>query len=228
MATNRKNDSGILIMLIAQGGPLDGMRWTVEQPLSIGRDPSCDVVIPDRQVSRRHARVQPTERGTVLEDLHSKNGTHHNGQRVMPGTKVRLRDGDVIQIALAQRFLVASTDATLPLGEMGPGAGAETSKALRLDPATHQVWIKDAEVFPPLSAAQFRLLLALYQREGEVVPREDLIRAVWGEDAVGISNQALDALVRRLRDRLAAADPYHAYVVTIRGHGLRLDNPPWP
>ncbi len=226
MATTQKSN-GVLIMLIAQGGPLDGMRWTVDQPLTIGRDPVCDLVIPDRQVSRRHARVRPTEQGTVLEDLHSKNGTHHNGRRVMPGTEVLLRDGDVIQIALAQRFVVASTDATLPLGEMGLAA-AGVGKALRLDPATHQVWIKDAEVFPPLSAAQFRLLLTLYRREGEVVPRDEIIRAVWGEDAVGISNQALDALVRRLRDRLAAADPYHAYVVTIRGHGLRLDNPPWP
>jgi len=29
-----------------------------------------------------------------------------------------------------------------------------------------------------------------------------------------------------LRDRLAELDPVHAYIVTIRGHGLRLDNPP--
>jgi DNA-binding winged helix-turn-helix (wHTH) protein len=42
---------------------------------------------------------------------------------------------------------------------------------------------------------------------------------------VGVSEQALDALIRRLRDRLAAIDPTHTYVVTVRGHGLRLDNP---
>ena len=38
-------------------------------------------------------------------------------------------------------------------------------------------------------------------------------------------DQALDALIRRLRDRLAEADPGHEYVVTVRGHGLRLENP---
>ena len=37
--------------------------------------------------------------------------------------------------------------------------------------------------------------------------------------------QALDALVRRLRDRLATIDSGHSYIVTVRGHGLRLDNP---
>ncbi len=217
------NITSPVFMLIAQGGPLEGMRWTIEKTLTIGRDPSCDIVIPDRQVSRRHARLHPDARGVVLEDLHSKNGTHHNGERV--AAPVRLGDGDVVQIALAQRFLVATSDATLPLGESSSDTLQIMGKALRLDATTHQVWVRGKEIFPPLSAAQFQLLQALYQREGEVVPREDLVRAVWGKEAIGISNQALDALVRRLRDRLAAADPTHAYVVTVRGHGLRLDNP---
>ncbi len=212
----------LLFMLIAQGGPLDGMRWTVEHPLTIGRDPACDIVVPDRQVSRRHARLTPTPRGLLLEDLRSKNGTHRNGKRV--AAPVHLEDGDVVQIALAQRFLVASSDATLPL-EAAEVVPPTANKALRLDPATHQVWLRGQEIFPPLSAAQFRLLTTLYRREGEVVSREEIIRAVWGEEAIGISNQALDALVRRLRDRLAAVDPAHAYIVTVRGHGLRLDNP---
>jgi DNA-binding response OmpR family regulator len=50
---------------------------------------------------------------------------------------------------------------------------------------------------------------------------------VWGEEqAIDVSEQALDALVRRLRDRLATVDPNHSFIITIRGHGLRLDNPP--
>ncbi|HSV85424.1 MAG TPA: helix-turn-helix domain-containing protein, partial [Levilinea sp.] len=61
---------------------------------------------------------------------------------------------------------------------------------------------------------------------GQVVPRQDLVSEVWGdEDASGVSEQAMDALVRRLRERLAVLDPDHAYVITVRGHGLRLDNP---
>jgi DNA-binding response OmpR family regulator len=48
---------------------------------------------------------------------------------------------------------------------------------------------------------------------------------VWGEDQMaGVSDQALDALIRRLRDRLAALDPRHRYIDTVRGHGMRLDN----
>ena len=36
--------------------------------------------------------------------------------------------------------------------------------------------------------------------------------------------QAIDALVRRLRDRIAEIDEEHQYIITVRGHGFRLDN----
>jgi DNA-binding winged helix-turn-helix (wHTH) protein len=79
---------------------------------------------------------------------------------------------------------------------------------------------------PPLSAQQFRLLWLLYENQGQVVSRPDIIAVVWGEDeAAGVSDQALDALIRRLRDRLATIDPNHQYIDTVRGHGIRLDNP---
>ncbi len=214
---DRQEERGAVI--IAEGGPLDGQRWLIQGSLTLGRAPDCDIVIPDRQVSRHHARLTETPDGFLLEDLTSKNGTYLNGQRVTE--PIPLRDGDEVQIALAQKFLFVSSDATLPLEEtpLAPGR-------LRLDKASRRVWIGDREVVPPLSVAQFRLLEALYDRQGEVVPRNELIDAVWGADAVGVSAQALDALVRRLRDRLAEADPTHQYIVSVRGHGLRLDNPP--
>ena len=60
-----------------------------------------------------------------------------------------------------------------------------------------------------------------------MVDRHHLIVNAWGEDqAVGVSDQALDALLRRLRDRIAEIDPAHPYIVTLRGHGIRLENPP--
>ena len=206
-------------ILLAEGGPLDGQRWALQGVLVLGRAPTCDIVIPDRQVSRRHARILETPEGYLLEDLSSKNGTYLNGQRVIQPQA--LRDGDEVQIALAQKFLFVSSDATLPLEEVPPTFGR-----LRLDKAARRVWIGSREVLPPLSVAQFRLLEALYDRQGEVVPREELIAAIWGADAIEVSAQALDALVRRLRDRLAEIDPTHAYIVSVRGHGLRLDNPP--
>lgn len=212
-------------VLVGYEGYLDGQRWMLEENLLIGRDVNCDVPVLNRQVSRKHAMLTRASEGILLEDLGSKNGTHRNG-KVVTGSVI-LKDGDVIQIALAQKFVFLSADATLPLDFDEPSK-PETIKENRLyiDKPSRRVWILDQEVLPPLSVSQYRLLAALYENDGEIVPREKLVEDVWGEeDAIGVSEQALDALVRRLRDRLASIDPGHSYVVTVRGHGLRLDNP---
>ena len=60
-----------LPVLIAQTGPLDGQRWTIQDTLVLGRDPSCDIVIttPDKQVSRRHAQLKLKDDGVWFKDL---------------------------------------------------------------------------------------------------------------------------------------------------------------
>jgi len=230
-------------VLVAQKGPLNGQRWPIRKQLLIGREAGCDIVIPDRQVSRHHARFSLSPDGVRLEDLGSKNGTHCNGQ-VLNGATL-LDDGDMIQIALAQQFVFLSSDATVPLDadfdyDFPHPAEVDHLPAisrLHLDKRSRRVWIRlpddmfnvgyqEIEVLPPLSVSQFHLLELLYEQQGRVVSRQELIADVWGEEqAVEVSEQALDALVRRLRDRLASVDPTHAYIVTVRGHGLRLENP---
>jgi DNA-binding winged helix-turn-helix (wHTH) protein len=213
-------------VLVGQSGPLSGQRWMVRESLVVGRDAGCDVMIPSRQVSRNHARLLVTAEGTSIEDLDSKNGTHLNGE--MLSDSELLNDGDVIQIAFAQQFIFLSSDATMPL-EMGAmeGMAPVQEGLLKLEKSSRQVWIGDHEVLPPLSASQFQLLEMLYEQQDRVIPRKEIIAEIWGADnAVDVSEQALDALVRRLRDRLAAIDPSHPFIVTIRGHGLRLENPP--
>jgi hypothetical protein len=212
--------------LVAQAGPLNGQRWILKGDIIVGRDDICQVVIQSRQVSRYHARFVSMPEGVQLEDLGSKNGTHINGQEVME--PVMLRDGDVIQIAFAQQFVFLSSDSTMPL-ELPVGEPADQISAqrlLRLDKRSRRVWIGNDELLPPLSVSQYQLLELLSDNPGRVVSRAELIHAVWGkEDAVGISEQALDALVRRLRDRLASINSAHQFLITVRGHGLRLDNP---
>ena len=211
-------------LLIAQSGPLNGERWVIRGPLVIGRGEDCDIIIPDRKISRQHARLDPSPQGITLQDLASKNGTHHNSSPL--SGSVLLSDGDVIQIALAQKFTFLSSDATVPLELETPPETLQEEHRLKLDKRSRRVWANGKEILPPLSVAQFTLLDLLYIRDGLVVPREELVKEVWEEEeAYGVSDQALDALVRRLRDRLAEADPGHEYVVTIRGHGLRLENP---
>jgi pSer/pThr/pTyr-binding forkhead associated (FHA) protein len=59
----------------------DGREFAVEGSIVIGRDASCEVVLTNRSVSRRHAEVLVSPKGYVLVDS-STNGTFVNGQRV--------------------------------------------------------------------------------------------------------------------------------------------------
>ena len=206
---------------IAQGGSLNGQRWLISKVLLIGRDETCDIVVADRQVSRQHAKLTRKQEGVILEDLGSKNGTYLNNQRV--NSPVLLHDGDLVQIAMAQEFTYLSSDATLPLDDLSTVIQPE--QLLKVDLAAHRVWVRGNEVTPPLSRSQFDLLSLLVQKTGEVVSRDEAIQAVWGDITEGISEQALDALVRRLRERLFQADSTHEYIITMRGHGFRLENP---
>ena len=206
-------------LLIAQEGPLKGQRWQLSQTIVLGRESTCDVVISDRQISRFHARLTPTNEGVILEDLGSKNGTHLNS--VLISAPVVLQDGDIISVAMAQQFMFILSDSTTPLLDGSPHHGR-----LMMDLKSRRVWVNQQQLVPPLSAQQFKLLWLLYERDGQVVTRPELVTVVWGDDQMaGVSDQALDALIRRLRDRLAALDPTHQYIDTVRGHGIRLDNP---
>jgi DNA-binding winged helix-turn-helix (wHTH) protein len=68
----------------------------IEGENTIGRDPTATVFLDVAGVSRRHARIVISERGTVLEDLGSKNGTRI-GETPVNGA-VALHDGDPIHL----------------------------------------------------------------------------------------------------------------------------------
>jgi hypothetical protein len=70
--------------------------WTGErQELLLGRSRSCDVVLSELSVSRRHARLIFRDGKWVLQDLASTNGTLVNGRRV---GRCELRPGDRVFI----------------------------------------------------------------------------------------------------------------------------------
>lgn len=206
-------------MLVLQRGAEAGRRWPLDRtrPITIGRSTDCDIYLPDRQVSRFHARVSWRGDSYQVEDLGSKNGTHVNGQDVTEPTL--LQDGDELQIAL--RFKLAFVDA----GATAPLTFENTNQGLRMDSETRQIWLNGVLLDPPLSLHQYRLLEALWDSGGGVVTRDQIVNSVWPEaSGEGVSEQAIDALVRRLRERLAEIDKDFRYIVTVRGHGFRLEN----
>jgi len=85
---------------------------------------------------------------------------------------------------------------------------------LRLDPATHRVWRRDAEV--ELSAKEFALLEAFMRRPGQVLSRLQLLEHAWDYAYENRSN-IVDVYVGYLREKLGRDS-----IETVRGVGYRL------
>jgi DNA-binding winged helix-turn-helix (wHTH) protein len=209
-------------ILIIQDENQPAQHWSMSKDsMVLGRGEECDIVLAERQISRQHIRIYKESDLFYIQDLDSKNGTWVNGQQ-LKGTR-ELRDGDEVHVALAVRIRFIGSGATSPLAADPP---AFMSGRLRLDPDARRVFIRGAELDPPLSLPQYRLLELLFVNAGRICTRDNVIETVWPEAVgEGVSEQAIDALVRRLRDRLAEVDPEWQYIVTVRGHGFRLDNP---
>ena len=89
---------------------------------------------------------------------------------------------------------------------------------IELDPAAHTVARAGIQV--PLTAREFALLHYLMDRAGDVVPRTDLLEAVWDANYDGLSN-VVDVHVANLRRKLDLPDLEPA-IETVRGVGYRI------
>jgi predicted component of type VI protein secretion system len=77
-------------------GFYEGLELPIDQPwLVIGRGPVADWMLAELTLSRSHAAFGWDGAGFFVQDLGSTNGTLVNGKRE---TRIRLRDGDEVQI----------------------------------------------------------------------------------------------------------------------------------
>lgn len=90
---SRKPEFPLLRVL---SGPLEGREFDLTADrYSVGRDPQSDIVIDQREVSRRHAQIARMASEYVLIDLKSANGVYVNNLKL---DRAVLSHGDVFQI----------------------------------------------------------------------------------------------------------------------------------
>jgi pSer/pThr/pTyr-binding forkhead associated (FHA) protein len=101
---------------------VDGKEYTVPaRGLVFGRDASCDVVVAENEVSRRHAEIAAGEQGYVVRDI-SANGVFVNGERVQGSH--RLARSDVLRIGKEEFRFYADLLAPAPTPEVAAAAVA--------------------------------------------------------------------------------------------------------
>jgi pSer/pThr/pTyr-binding forkhead associated (FHA) protein len=132
--------------LVIENGLNKGDEYIVHKPVTlIGRNESCDLIVSDPLVSRRHCQILWDGVYCTVEDLGSTNGTYVNGQ---PLTAVyALRPGDRLQVAHVV-FDFADPQATL-IGHKWP--------KLEIEQAARRVTVNGEVV--ELSAKEHALLL---------------------------------------------------------------------
>ncbi len=82
---------------IYPSGPAMGRRYALgKNTWLLGRGEDCDIRVNENSVSRKHAKIDPTPTGYVVNDLGSTNGTFVND--VVTGGNYLLRDGDYLRV----------------------------------------------------------------------------------------------------------------------------------
>ncbi len=107
----------------------------------------------------------------------------------------------------------------------GPARPAFRVGDLVVDTGARRCFVAGREV--ELRAKEFDLLSRLAEDAGQAVSRQDLMSDVWDENWFG-STKTLDVHVAALRSKLAGAaetEDSAPRIVTLRGHGYRLDAP---
>jgi predicted component of type VI protein secretion system len=130
-------------------------RRRLDGPLTIGRSPDCDVSLHDILLSRRHCRLEPSDKGWVVTDLGSRNGTVVHGRTVsqhvlndgesflIGRVKARFRSG---VLAAGQQKTVTSGRPQRPADPFDAMSG--TVAGFRYEPPAEEKHVRDVEQFP--------------------------------------------------------------------------------
>jgi two-component system response regulator RegX3 len=123
------------------------------------------------------------------------------------------------------RELTARVKALLRRAQPGTREAAGPSEkmvvsGIVLDEAAHVATAEDGTVID-LTPREFELLACMMRHAGKVLSREQLLREAWDWEYL-VETKTVDTHIKRLRDKLEAADVDTTVVETVRGYGYRF------
>jgi len=104
---------------------------------------------------------------------------------------------------------------TAPLAHRSPDAG------LWLDDVTGDVCV-DGHCVPGITPLEYNLLALFCERPNQIWGKEDILRALWGDDCVAdVDVTRVEKLISRLRRKVESIPGRPQFIRTIRGRGYR-------
>jgi HD-GYP domain-containing protein (c-di-GMP phosphodiesterase class II) len=165
------------------GGSEQRYPLTPPGPLQIGRLEGCEVRLEDKQVSRRHARLEwnAIASGWRLFEAGGQTGTFVNGERLGAGESRDLSDGDIVAIGPVHLQLVGGEEAGATMVTGGAQPERETFEWVE-DMPTNKFAFNDLVLIINLGKQ-------LREAPDEVQTRSALVQAV--ARATGFANIAV-------------------------------------
>jgi len=128
---------------------------------------------------------------------------------------------DYMTKPFSPRELVARVKAHLRREEMDSEPTSVDIGPFRLDRSARRVYQEGREL--ELTSTEFNLLEFFLTHPGRASNREQLLKAVWGDQYV--TPRTVDVHIRRLREQIEEQPDNPRYLTTVRGFGYRLEIP---
>jgi two-component system, OmpR family, alkaline phosphatase synthesis response regulator PhoP len=192
-----------------------------EEGLEKASNSAFDLIILDVMLPRRNgldvcAELRKRGVATAILILTVRNET------VDKVVGLRIGADDYVTKPFDAAELMARIDALLRRLSRRPGEGRYQFGSVLIDLGKSQVTRGGEPVY--LTGREFQLLRYFVERAGSVIPREELLRAVWGYDKTTFT-RTVDTHVRTIRQKLEDKPHWPSLILTISGVGYKLVSP---
>ncbi|MDJ0911342.1 MAG: response regulator transcription factor [Woeseiaceae bacterium] len=205
---------------------LEGYEVTIAatgtEGLEAARARSCDLIVLDVMLPEMDGyellrRLRESDRSTPVLMLTAR------GEEIDKVRGLRTGADDYVTKPFGLMELLARIEALLRRSGESSDDSRSAPIELRdfvIEPQSRTVTRNDQAI--DLAPKEFDLLVELIRRQGAVVSREELMRAVWGHSAAVVS-RTVDTHIAELRKKLADSSETAPLIVTVRKAGYRID-----
>lgn len=130
---------------------------------------------------------------------------------------------DYVIKPFSPRELVARVRAVLRRSrrEAAPTEGLRSGRGLSVDAGSRRLFLGDRPI--QLSPTEFRLFSYLFAHKDQPCSRQELLEAIWGEEASLLQPRAVDVVITRLRKQVEEDPDHPRYIQTVRGLGYLFE-----
>lgn len=175
------------------------------------KDPSAQL-----RLSEIYTSLSPGEKTTLKRLCQKQTSTDKISQKSLEEKGI-INEGKIFS-PLLEKYVLVQDQPLFEEPEVKERAGTPPA-GIFIDPQTRRVYLDGREIIN-LTKQEFRLLEYLYQNPEKICHRDEIIPAVWEGGEEGISDEAIDQLVTRLRTKIEKDKSNPQHLLTIRGRGF--------